>query len=225
MAVRRRQRGRPPSGKEPGDLWERTQRRSAAMKRIVEFPVAISCISGWIVPDSPRGSRRVRDRHRHRMSVLRSSPPEQGVPATLRRVAISFPPRIAVGSESLLLALSGGLLANALGRETGRRFSADGVTHLQSEHARASARQAVQVRPLPGARELVAYLSHASVPWAIADQWPSGGARRARSASACSRADTDRTSSSARARIASTTIRSTCYAPSTRSGPDIGVSG
>ena len=57
------------------------------------------------------------------------------------------------------IGMSSGLLANALGRETGRRFSAEDVAHLQSEHARAYARQAAQVRPLPGARELLDFLS------------------------------------------------------------------
>ena len=66
------------------------------------------------------------------------------------------------------IGMSGGLLVNALGRETGRRLTADEVAHVQSEHARAYARQVVQVRPLPGARELLAHLSHASVPSAIA---------------------------------------------------------
>jgi HAD superfamily hydrolase (TIGR01509 family) len=51
------------------------------------------------------------------------------------------------------IGMSGGLLVNALGRETGRRLTANDVAEL---------------RPLPGARELLAYLSSASVPWAIA---------------------------------------------------------
>ena len=44
------------------------------------------------------------------------------------------------------IGMSGGLLVNALGRETGRRLTADEVAHLQSEHARAYARQAVRPR-------------------------------------------------------------------------------
>jgi HAD superfamily hydrolase (TIGR01509 family) len=66
------------------------------------------------------------------------------------------------------IGMSGGLLINALGRETGRRLAAGEVAQLQAEHARAYARLVVQVRPLPGARELLAFLSRASVPWAIA---------------------------------------------------------
>jgi len=66
------------------------------------------------------------------------------------------------------IGMSGGLLVNALGRETGRRLSAEEVAQLQAQHARAYARHAAEVRPLPGARELLDYLSRASVPWAIA---------------------------------------------------------
>ena len=66
------------------------------------------------------------------------------------------------------IGMSGGLLVNALGRETGRRLTADEVAHLQAQHARAYARHAGELRPLPGARELLDFLSRASVPWAIA---------------------------------------------------------
>jgi HAD superfamily hydrolase (TIGR01509 family) len=64
--------------------------------------------------------------------------------------------------------MSGGLLVNALSRETGRRLTANEVAQVQSAHARAYAERAGQVRPLPGARELLDHLSRASVPWAIA---------------------------------------------------------
>src|SRR5262249_56703165 len=66
------------------------------------------------------------------------------------------------------IGMSGGLLVNALLRETGRPLSAEETTRLQRLHAEAYARRAGQVRPLPGARELLAYLSRAGVPWAIA---------------------------------------------------------
>jgi beta-phosphoglucomutase-like phosphatase (HAD superfamily) len=39
---------------------------------------------------------------------------------------------------------------------------------MQRIHTEAYARQMVQVRPLPGALELLAYLSKNRVPWAIA---------------------------------------------------------
>ncbi len=64
--------------------------------------------------------------------------------------------------------MSGGLLANALLRETGRHVTAEEATRLQRQHAESYARQVSQVRPLPGARELLAYLSQVGVSWAIA---------------------------------------------------------
>src|SRR5919198_1631801 len=66
------------------------------------------------------------------------------------------------------IGMSGGLLANNLLRETGRRISGEEAAQLQQVHAQAYARQVNQVRPLPGARELLAYLSKINVPWAIA---------------------------------------------------------
>ncbi|HZA55985.1 MAG TPA: HAD family hydrolase [Candidatus Udaeobacter sp.] len=66
------------------------------------------------------------------------------------------------------IGMSGGLLANNLLRETGRRITAKEATQLQRIHAEAYARQVGQVRSLPGARELLAYLSKIEVPWAVA---------------------------------------------------------
>ena len=66
------------------------------------------------------------------------------------------------------IGMSGGLLSNALLRETGHRVSAEEADHLQRLHTEAYARQVSQVRPLPGARELLAYLSEAGVLFAIA---------------------------------------------------------
>jgi HAD superfamily hydrolase (TIGR01509 family) len=66
------------------------------------------------------------------------------------------------------IGMSGGLLANALLRETGHRVTAEEAAHLQQIHAEAYARQAAQIRPLPGARELLAYLSKTQTPWALA---------------------------------------------------------
>jgi HAD superfamily hydrolase (TIGR01549 family) len=66
------------------------------------------------------------------------------------------------------IGMSGGLLVNALLRETGHRLSAEETTRLQRLHAEAYHRWVGQVRPLPGARELLSFLSKASVPWAIA---------------------------------------------------------
>jgi HAD superfamily hydrolase (TIGR01509 family) len=66
------------------------------------------------------------------------------------------------------IGMSGGLLANALLRETGRPLSGEDIARLQRLHADAYARQVSQIRPLPGARELLSYLSRVKVPWAIA---------------------------------------------------------
>jgi beta-phosphoglucomutase-like phosphatase (HAD superfamily) len=64
--------------------------------------------------------------------------------------------------------MSGGLLVNALLRETGRNISPAEAERLQRFHAAAYARLVAQIRPLPGAKELLNYLAEAGVPHAIA---------------------------------------------------------
>lgn len=66
------------------------------------------------------------------------------------------------------IGMSGGLLVNALLREVGQPVSADQTQRLREYHAEAYARLLGQVRPLPGARELLQELTRAGVPWAIA---------------------------------------------------------
>jgi HAD superfamily hydrolase (TIGR01549 family) len=66
------------------------------------------------------------------------------------------------------IGMSGGLFVNALARETGRSLSPEEVSRLQSAHSEAFLRYSSQVRPLPGARELLAYLAQERVPHAIA---------------------------------------------------------
>jgi HAD superfamily hydrolase (TIGR01509 family) len=66
------------------------------------------------------------------------------------------------------IGMSGGLLLNALLRETGRSVTPEEAARLQQFHAEAYARLVAQVRPLPGARELLLHLTDAGVPWAIA---------------------------------------------------------
>jgi HAD superfamily hydrolase (TIGR01509 family) len=66
------------------------------------------------------------------------------------------------------IGMSGGLFAHALLRETGRPVSGEDASHLRRLHADAYARRSGQVRPLPGARELLSLLSELGVPWAIA---------------------------------------------------------
>jgi HAD superfamily hydrolase (TIGR01509 family) len=77
------------------------------------------------------------------------------------------------------IGMSGGLLVNALLRETGRPLSAEEAARLQRLHIEAYVRRAGQVHPLPGARELLAHLTQVKVPWAIAT---SGRMESARSA-------------------------------------------
>jgi HAD superfamily hydrolase (TIGR01549 family) len=64
--------------------------------------------------------------------------------------------------------MSGGLFANALLRETRREVTSDDADRLRALHRDAYAARAAQVRPLPGAQELLEYLTRADVPWAIA---------------------------------------------------------
>jgi HAD superfamily hydrolase (TIGR01509 family) len=64
--------------------------------------------------------------------------------------------------------MSGGLFANALLRETGREVTEEDAALLRRLHADAYALRADQVRPLPGAVELLRTLSADEVPWAIA---------------------------------------------------------
>jgi len=66
------------------------------------------------------------------------------------------------------IGMSGGLFLDGLARETGRRLTPEDVARIQKAHAVAFKRQVSQVRPLPGAVELLAYLSQAGVPWAVA---------------------------------------------------------
>jgi HAD superfamily hydrolase (TIGR01509 family) len=66
------------------------------------------------------------------------------------------------------IGMSGGLFVNALLRETGYQVTAEEAARLQRRHVEAYRRQVGQVRPLPGARELLDYLSRVGVPWAIA---------------------------------------------------------
>jgi HAD superfamily hydrolase (TIGR01509 family) len=66
------------------------------------------------------------------------------------------------------IGMSGGLFTNQLLRETGLAISAELVERLRLSHAAAYQRHAGDVRPLPGARELLSWLTDEGVPWAIA---------------------------------------------------------
>jgi HAD superfamily hydrolase (TIGR01509 family) len=66
------------------------------------------------------------------------------------------------------IGMSGGLLVNALLRETDRRLTEAEATQLQQWHAEAYLRQLERVRPLPGAKDLLAWLTRSGTKWAIA---------------------------------------------------------
>lgn len=66
------------------------------------------------------------------------------------------------------IGMSGGLFANALLRATGLEMVPDRLERLRRLHADAYRRRASEVRPLPGARELLDALDEAGIPWAVA---------------------------------------------------------
>jgi HAD superfamily hydrolase (TIGR01509 family) len=64
--------------------------------------------------------------------------------------------------------MSGGLFTHMLLRETGLDISSERIERLLKLHSEGYKRRSLEVRPLPGARELLAYLTNAEIPWAIA---------------------------------------------------------
>ena len=66
------------------------------------------------------------------------------------------------------IGMSGGLFSHQLLRETQLPIDAALIERLRERHALAFQEQAASIRPLPGARELLAALSRAGVGWAIA---------------------------------------------------------
>ncbi len=66
------------------------------------------------------------------------------------------------------IGMSGGLFVNALLRETDRPVTADGIARLRELHVAAYLSRIGQIRPLPGARELLARFAQQGVRWAIA---------------------------------------------------------
>jgi HAD superfamily hydrolase (TIGR01509 family) len=66
------------------------------------------------------------------------------------------------------IGMSGGLFMNQLSRETGLEIGPERVERLRVRHADAYRREAGSVSPLPGARETLAWLTAAGIPWAIA---------------------------------------------------------
>ena len=66
------------------------------------------------------------------------------------------------------IGMSGGLFANQLTRETGIELSDERLDRLKRAHAAAYRRMGGSIRPLPGAQALLAWLTKAGIPWAIA---------------------------------------------------------
>ena len=66
------------------------------------------------------------------------------------------------------IGMSGGLFTNQLTRETGVAMDDDRVERLRQGHARAYRRMADHIRPLPGARDLLGWLTSVGIRWAIA---------------------------------------------------------
>src|SRR5580704_10791112 len=75
------------------------------------------------------------------------------------------------------IGMSGGLFSSMLLRETGYHIDAARIEQLRRLHAAAFNRTAQDIQPLPGARELLAYLTNVGIPWAIATSGRSEVAR------------------------------------------------
>ncbi len=64
--------------------------------------------------------------------------------------------------------MSGGLFTEMLFRETGLAIDPARIERLRRLHADAYNRNSHDVRPLPGARDILTYLTEFEIPWAIA---------------------------------------------------------
>ena len=66
------------------------------------------------------------------------------------------------------IGMSGGLFTRALARETGLEFDDATLARLRAQHAVHYGKHSANTRPLPGARELLQYLTDTKIPWAVA---------------------------------------------------------
>jgi len=66
------------------------------------------------------------------------------------------------------IGMSGGLLINILLRDTGLDLEPARIERIARRHSAAYLRRVGEIRPLPGARELLRALTDAGIPWAIA---------------------------------------------------------
>ena len=75
------------------------------------------------------------------------------------------------------IGMSGGLFVRALVRETGRDLTATEADRLRHLHEEGYARRLAEVKPLPGAQDLLDVLTEQGVPWAIATSGSDASAR------------------------------------------------
>jgi len=75
------------------------------------------------------------------------------------------------------IGMSGGLFVQGIQRETGITLSPAEVEALQDAHGRAYAARVDAVEPLPGAPELLRYLTDVGIPWTIATSGRRAGAQ------------------------------------------------
>jgi HAD superfamily hydrolase (TIGR01509 family) len=75
------------------------------------------------------------------------------------------------------IGMSGGLFLKALDREVGRSLTETDAARLRDTHAKAYLSMWDQIRPLPGARELLETLTALRVPWAVATSGTEATAR------------------------------------------------
>ena len=66
------------------------------------------------------------------------------------------------------IGMSGGLFTKALAQETGIEFTPEMLERFRLLHMKYYGARSARTRPLPGARELLAYLTANDIPWAIA---------------------------------------------------------
>ena len=82
----------------------------------------------------------------------------------LESAGISLP----AASIHRCIGMSGKVLMQAFEREAGKTFSSQKIEHLNKLHANYFKKRSKQIRPLPGAHDLLQNLSSLKVPWAIA---------------------------------------------------------
>ncbi len=66
------------------------------------------------------------------------------------------------------IGMSGGLFTNMLLRETGYHIDSARIERLRRLHATEFNHYTSEIQPLPGARDLLSFLTQAQIPWAIA---------------------------------------------------------